>query len=58
MTPWGLAWNYSGSTYPGVSQELGEEPFDSWFRERVSDIHGFDLTRLMPAPVQLLDTSF
>jgi hypothetical protein len=35
-----------------------EEPFDSWFRERVSDIHGLDLTQPMPAPVQVLDASF
>ncbi len=35
-----------------------EEPFDSWFRERVSDIHGIDLTQPMPAPVQVLDASF
>ena len=35
-----------------------EEPFDRWFRERVSDIYRFDLTEPSPPPIQTLDASF
>ncbi len=35
-----------------------EEPFDRWFRERISDIIGLDLTQPPPPLVQTLDASF
>jgi hypothetical protein len=35
-----------------------EEPFDRWFRERISDIRGLDLTQPPPPPIQTLDASF
>lgn len=35
-----------------------EEPFDRWFRERIQDIFGLDLSQPAPPPVQTLDASF
>jgi hypothetical protein len=35
------------------------EPFQRWFRERVLDVHGIDLTsQAPPDPEQIHDTSF
>ena len=31
------------------------DPFDAWFRERVQEIHGFDLASPPPPPEQVLD---
>ena len=45
-----------GAAMAGMASS--EEPFDRWFRERVSDIHGLDLTQPPPPPVQILDASF
>ena len=45
-----------GAAMAGIGSS--EEPFDRWFRERMSDIHGLDLTQ-PPAPlVQTLDATF
>jgi hypothetical protein len=32
-----------------------QDPFDSWFRGVVSDVHGIDLTQGFPPPEQVLD---
>ena len=45
-----------GAAMVGIGSS--EEPFDRWFRERMSDIHGLDLTQPPPPLVQTLDASF
>lgn len=30
-----------------------QEPFDRWFREVISEVHGIDLTQGFPPPEQL-----
>lgn len=35
-----------------------QEPFDSWFRERMGEVHGIDLAGPGPAPQQVIDVSF
>lgn len=45
-----------GAAMAGMASS--DEPFDVWFREHISDIHGIDLAQPMPAPVQVLDASF
>jgi hypothetical protein len=32
-----------------------QEPFDRWFRETISEIHGIDLAQGFPPPEQILD---
>lgn len=32
-----------------------QDPFDSWFRDMVRDIHGIDLAQGFPPPEQMLD---
>ena len=32
-----------------------QEPFDQWFRDRIHDVHGIDLTEGFPPPEQVLD---
>ena len=32
-----------------------QEPFDTWFRDIIRDIHGIDLAQGFPPPEQLLD---
>lgn len=31
------------------------DPFDSWFREHVLEVHGIDLAHGFPPPEQLID---
>jgi hypothetical protein len=45
---------------PDVQAAMGavatsQEPFDSWFREHIRDIHGMDLAEGFPPPEQILD---
>jgi hypothetical protein len=42
-----------GSAMQGMG--TSSDPFDEWFRERVRDIHGFDLASPPPPPEQVLD---
>src|SRR5436190_1659363 len=39
----------------GRGMGTSSDPFDEWFRERVRDIHGIDLTSPAPYPEQVLD---
>jgi hypothetical protein len=32
-----------------------DEPFDTWFREHIRDVHGIDLAESAPPPEQVLD---
>jgi hypothetical protein len=32
-----------------------QEPFDSWFRDLIRDVHGIDLAQGFPPPEQMLD---
>ncbi len=56
-----LAVVYIEADDPGAAMAgmgSSEEPFDRWFRERISDIFGLDLTQPPPPLVQTLDASF
>ena len=32
-----------------------DEPFDTWFREHIQEVHGMDLAEVGPPPEQVLD---
>jgi hypothetical protein len=45
---------------PDIEAAMGalatsDEPFDKWFRQHVSDVHGMDLAEGFPPPEQVLD---
>lgn len=45
---------------PDVQAAMGavgtsQEPFDSWFREHIKDVHGMDVAEGFPPPEQVLD---
>jgi hypothetical protein len=45
---------------PDVQAAMGalatsQEPFDSWFREHIKDVHGMDMAEGFPPPEQVLD---
>jgi hypothetical protein len=45
---------------PDIQAAMGalagsRDPFDSWFRESVKDVHGMDLAAGFPPPEQVLD---
>jgi hypothetical protein len=42
-----------GTAMQGIGSS--QEPFDVWFRERMQEIHGIDLSEPAPPPVQVLD---
>ena len=51
---------YEGETPEGFLQYMGtsQEPFAVWFRERVKDTNGFDLTKPMEGPPSELISDF
>ncbi len=48
---------YEGETPTGFFQEIAtsQDPFAVWFRERVKDIHGFDMTEAKGPPSELIN---
>ena len=45
---------------PDIEAAMGamatsEEPFDSWFRDHIRDVHGIDMAEGFPPPEQVLD---
>lgn len=48
---------YEGETPTGFFQEIAtsQDPFATWFRERVKDIHGFDMKEARGLPSELIN---